>query len=192
MPATPTPEVIRTNTQNEQRLDAAGSARTHGQRRTKHTALYAALAVLIVASAVAAYFLFQPAQLTHPDFDPAAVAGEPVVDERYGYSALTVDEEYRVMLCGVPANDGQTLELYLTNPADNGVWFRAEVRDAEGGLLASTGVLRQGEHLPAIALSRPLTDRETPVTVRIVAYEPDTWQSRGNVNLNLTIYKDFR
>ena len=192
MPATPTPEVIRTNTQNEQRLDAAGSARTHGQRRTKHTALYAVLAVLIVASAVAAYFLFKPAQLGHPDFDPAAVSGEPAVDERYGYSTLQVDEEYRVMLCGVPANDGQTLELYLTNPADNGVWFRAELLDQAGEVLYATGVLRQGQHLPTIALPPPLSDRETPITVRIVAYEPDTWQSRGNVNLNLTIYKDFR
>ena len=192
MPATPTPEVIRTNTQNAQRLDAAGSARTHGQRRTKHTALYAVLAVLIVASAVAAYFLFKPAQLGHPDFDPAAVSGEPAVDERYGYSTLQVDEEYRVMLCGVPANDGQTVEWNLTNPADNGVWFRAEVLDEGGETLASTGVLRQGEYLPSVTLSRPLTDRETPVTVRIVAYEPDTWQSRGNVNLNLTVYKDFR
>ena len=42
-----------------------------------------------------------------------------------------------------------------------------------------------------MALSRPLTQRETPVTVRIVAYEPDTWRSRGNVNLNLTLYLDF-
>ena len=120
------------------------------------------------------------------------MAGEPVVDERYGYSTLTVDEEYAVQLCGVPANDGQTVEWNLTNPADNGVWFRAEVLDEGGETLASTGVLRQGEYLPSVTLSRPLTDRETPVTVRIVAYEPDTWQSRGNVNLNLTIYKDFR
>ena len=192
MSATTTPEAIRTNTQNERRLDAARSARTHGKRRLKHTALYAALAVLIVASAVAAYFLFKPAQLGHPDFDPAAVSGEPAVDERYGYSTLQVDEEYRVMLCGVPANDGETVRFCLTNPADNGVWFRAEVLDSQGELLASTGVLRQGEHLPTIALPQPLSDRETPITVRIVAYEPDIWQSRGNVNLNLTIYKDFR
>ena len=170
----------------------AGASATRGKRTAKLAVLHIALALLIAAAAVWAYHFFQPAQLTHPDFDSAAVAGEPVVDERYGYSALTVDEEYRVMLCGVPANDGQTLELYLTNPADNGVWFRAELLDQAGEVLYATGVLRQGQHLPTIALPQPLSDRETPITVRIVAYEPDIWQSRGNVNLNLTIYKDFR
>ena len=164
---------------------------THRRRRTLLTLLYLGIAVLGVALGVWAYHHFQPAPFTHPDFDSAAVAGEPVVDERYGYSTLQVDQEYALRICGVPANDGETVHFCLTNPADNGVWFRAEVLDSQGELLASTGVLRQGEHLPSITLSRPLTQRETPVTVRIVAYEPDTWRSRGNVNLDLTLYLNF-
>ena len=165
---------------------------THRRRRTLLTLLYLGIVVLGVALGVWAYHHFQPAPFTHPDFDSAAVAGEPVVDERYGYSTLQVDQEYALRICGVPANDGQILELYLTNPAGNGVWFRAELLDQAGEVLYATGVLRQGQHLPTIALPQPLSDRETPITVRIVAYEPDTWQSRGNVNLNLTVYKDFR
>ena len=169
----------------------AGASATRGKRTAKLAVLHIALALLIAAAAVWAYHFFQPVQFTHPDFDAAAVSGAPEVDERYGYSTLTVDEEYAVQLCGVPANDGQTVEWNLTNPADNGVWFRAEVLDEGGETLASTGVLRQGEYLPSVTLSRPLTERETPVTVRIVVYEPDTWQSRGNVNLNLTLYLNF-
>ena len=170
---------------------AAGASATRRRRRTRLVLLHLCIIALGVVLAVWAYRHFQPVPFTHPGFDPAAVAGEPQVDERYGYSTLQVDEEYAVRLCGVPANDGQNVSLFLTNPAENGVWFRAEVLDEDGEVLASTGVLRQGEYLPSVALSRPLTQRETPVTVRIVAYEPDTWRSRGNVNLNLTLYLDF-
>ena len=164
---------------------------TRGRRNIRLTALHLLIVALGVAAAVWAYHAFQPVMFTHPDFDPAAVSGTPRVEEKYGYSTLTVDEEYAVRLCGVPANDGQTVDLFLTNPADNGVWFRAEVLDGDGKVLASTGVLRQGEYLPSVTLSQPLTERETPVTVRIVAYEPDTWQSRGNVNLNLMLYQNY-
>ena len=143
-------------------------------------------------SALWACRFFQPAVFTHPDFDPAALTGTPEVDGRYGYSSLTVAEGYVVALCGVPANDSRTVELFFTNPPDNQVWLRAELLDQEGVLLASTGVLRQGEYLPSLVLDRPLTARETPVTLRVVAYEPDTWRSRGNVKLNMTLYLNFR
>ena len=164
---------------------------THRRRTAKLAVLYLLIVAFGVATAVWAYHYFRPAVLTHPDFDVAAVSGAPQVDERYGYSTLQVDETYSVMLCGVPANDGQTVDFYLTNPEDNGVWLRAEVLSEDGRRIGSTGVLRQGEYLPSIALTELLTERETPVTLRIVAYEPNTWQSRGNINLNLTLYLNF-
>ena len=164
---------------------------TRRRRTARLAVLYLLILALGVAAAVWTYRYFQPAALTHPDFDAAALSGAPEVGERYGYSTLQVEEDYRVQLCGVPANDGQTVELYLTNPADNGVWFRAEVLDEEGALISSTGVLRQGEYLPSITLSQPLTEQETPVTIRVVAYEPNTWRSRGSINLNMTLYLNF-
>lgn len=164
---------------------------THRRRTVRLAALYLLIIAFGAAAAVWAYHYFQPAVLTHPDFDAAAVSGTPQVDERYGYSTLQVDEEYAVVLCGVPANDGQTVDFYLTNPEANKVWFRAEVLNEDGKQIGSTGVLRQGEYLPSIALTEPLTERETPVTIRIVAYEPNTWRSRGNINLNLTLYLNF-
>lgn len=174
------------------RLQSAGGACMTRRRRTaKLAALYAAIVLLGTVAALVSYKAFRPTALTHPDFEEAAVVGAPQVDERYGYSTLQVAEGYDVMLCGVPANDGQTVELNLTNPSSNTVWFRAEVLDDEGDVIAETGVLRQGEYLPSVTLAEPLAERETAVTVRVVAYEPDTWQSRGNVNLNLTLYLDF-
>ena len=164
------------------------TSRTRRKRAVKFGLLYLLIAAVGVLTALWAYGRFQPAALTHPDWEAAALTGAPQVDERYGYSTLTVEEDYRIQLCGVPANDGRNVDFYITNPADNGVWFRAEVLDGDGQMLASTGVLRPGEYLPTVALKQTLTQRETPVTVRIVAYAPGTWQSRGNVNLNLTLY----
>lgn len=162
------------------------------RRRTiKLAVLYLLIVAFGVAAAVWAYQYYRPEAFVRPDFDAAAVSGTPKVDERYGYSTLQVDEKYTVMLCGVPANDGRNVEFYITNPADNGVWFRGEVLSAGGEVLASTGVLRQGEYLPHVTLAEPLTERETPVTLRIIAYEPDTWRSRGNVNLNMALYLNF-
>ena len=189
MPAVTT---IKTGGGRELELQKTGPVCLTRRRRTaKLAALYLLIAACGVAAAVWAYHYFQPAVFTHPDFDAAASSGAPQVEERYGYSTLQVEEDYRILLCGVPANDGQRVEFYLTNPADNGVWFRAEVLDEAGEVMGSTGVLRQGEYLEAISLDRPLDQRETPVTLRVVAYEPDTWQSRGNVSLSLTLYLNF-
>ena len=165
--------------------------RTRRKRMVKIGMLYLLIVAAGVLAAVWAYGHFQPAALTHPDFEKAALTGTPQVEERYGYSTLQVDETYLVRLCGVPANDGQSVDFYFTNPPESGVWFRAEVLDQDGQVLASTGVLRPGEYLPTVTLREKLTQRETPVTVRIVAYEPDTWQSRGNVNLKLTLYSEY-
>ena len=78
--------------------------------------------------------------------------------------------------------------VYYFNPSSATV---ALILNEKKEVIGSTGVLRQGEYLPSITLTEPLTERETSVTVRIVAYEPDTWQSRGNVNLNLTLYLNY-
>ena len=189
MPISAAPE---TRTAGAKTQNVSARQVTRRRRLAKLAALYLLIAAVGAGAAIWAYNYFQPVTLTHPDFDAAAVSGEPDVDsERYGYSTLQVDEGYAVALCGVPANDGQNIEFCLTNPSDNGVWLRAEVLDEEGNILGSTGVLRMGEYLPSIALSEPLTQQETPVTIRIIAYEPDTWRSRGNVNLNLTIYLNF-
>lgn len=149
--------------------------------------------ILGLTAAGLSWHFCTPAAFEHPDFEAQAVKGVPTVDaEKFGYTPLDVAEGYRVLLCALPANDGKTVELNFTNLADNTVWLRAEVRTKQGELLGSTGVLKQGEYLPALTLDAPLTQRETPVSVRIIAYEPNKWTSRSNVNLDLTLYKDYR
>ena len=188
--ATSTP-LKHTDTTELQLQRVSRTCRTWRNRMFKIALLYLLIAAAAILAAVWAYRYFQPAVLTHPDFEAAALSGAPQVEERYGYALLQVGEGYGVQLCGLPANDGQTVQFFLTNPDSNEVWFRAEVLDEEGRLLASTGVLRPNEYLPSITLDEPLTEAETPVTVRIVAYEPHTWQSRGNVNLKVTLQRNM-
>lgn len=150
------------------------------------------IAIGIVLSA-AAWFIFKPAGFVHPDFAKDAVRGIPKVDsEKFGYSQLDITKGYSVKLCAVPANDGQNIELYLTNPKDNTVWIRAEIQDKKGNVLGSTDVLKQGEYLQTVKLDKMLVERENPVVIRIIAYEPHKWTSRGSVNLESKIYKDYR
>lgn len=169
-------------------LQNCGSICITAQRRTiKHTLLFI-LTFLICAGAVGfSYVHFQPAILTHPDFDPAAISGQPEVGEEYGYSTLTVKDGYSVRICGAPAVNGQTVSFFLSNPKDNDIWLRAEILDKDNNILGATGVLKQGEYLPDIHLDKSLKAGETPIVVRIVSYEPNTWRSCGNVNLQMVL-----
>lgn len=168
------------------------TCRTFQRRQRRQILLYAAVVVLGLIVWVAAWTLAKPAAFHHPAFEREAVSGTPTVDAgKFGYTPLQVEEGYTVLLCAVPANDGQNIQLNLTNPADNTVWLRAEVLNQDGERLEETGVLKQGQYLQTLHLSQPLQERETPVSVHIIAYEPDRWTSRGNVTLNLTIYQGY-
>lgn len=57
------------------------NCRTWKKRAWKIGGVYLLIAVIGVAAALGAFFHFQPAALTHPDFETAAVAGAPQVDE---------------------------------------------------------------------------------------------------------------
>lgn len=157
------------------------------------TRLLAVLLVFFVCvfGVSVAYVNFQPTALTHPDFDAAALSGTPQVDRKYGFSTLTVNDDYSIQLCGAPAFAEQSVDLYLTNPAGNKVWFRAEILDADGNLLAASGVLKQNQHLPSISFEEPLpNDKDIELVVRIIGYEPNTWHSAGTVSLKMVLSSD--
>lgn len=132
------------------------------------------------------------AAFSRPDFDSSAQTGEPDVAEKYGYATLAVEEGYVVKVCGVPANDGQDVDFYLTNDSDNNVWLRGEVLDENDNVLGSSGIIKPGEYLTTITMDEPIQDDTAKVRLRVIAYEPETWQSRGNVSLQTTIYKNYQ
>lgn len=125
-----------------------------------------------------------------PDAETNVLEGEPQFEdpERYAYSEVTVAEGYVIKLCGLAANDGQTVKFNFTNPSTNTIRYRSEIYNQNNELIGSMGIIEPGQYCPSITLNSPLTDRETPVTVKIIAYDEEDGTSRGNVNLNLTLY----
>ena len=120
-------------------------------------------------------------EFTPPPFDSAAVVGTPEVPDGLGYNELDC-QVYKVSLCGKLNADG---DIYLTNPESNEVWLKVRILDVGGNILGETGLVRPGEYVQTVALTT-IPKSGTPITLKIMAYEPDTYYSAGAASLNTT------
>lgn len=137
-------------------------------------------AALAVMTAALLYTGRAP-QFTPPPFDAAAQAGTPAVPEGIGYGELDASA-FRFSAAGVLTVRDSGAELWLTNPAGSSVWLKARILDGSGAVLGETGLLRPGEYVRAAALNT-VPAQTAPVTVKIMAYEPETYYSAGSVLL---------
>lgn len=124
------------------------------------------------------------AEFVQPPFEPTAQRGIPEVPEGIGYQKLDA-QAFRVALCGeLHVRDGGA-EVWFTNPEDNAVWLKLRVLDEDGQLLGETGLLRPGEYVRQVVLTE--NGRDTPVALKVMAYEPGTYYSAGSVVLHTRI-----
>lgn len=146
-------------------------------RKNRIIVILAALCVFSLAAMVLALSRVQKAaEFTPPPFEPAAQKGMAEVPEGLGYQELDV-QVYRVRLCGeVHVRDG-TAEVWFTNPESNSVWLKLRVLDEEGQILGQTGILRPGEYVQQVMLTG--IEAGEAVTLKVMAYEPDTYHSAG-------------
>lgn len=121
-------------------------------------------------------------EFTPPPFDAAALSGTPTVPDGLGYSELDCGG-YKVSLCGKMNESGS---IYLTNPESNTVWLKVRVLDEKGSILGETGLVKPGEYVQTVALENA-PKPGSPITLKIMAYEPETYYSAGAVALNTTI-----
>lgn len=124
---------------------------------------------------------------TPPPFDEAAVVGAPeALDAALNYRPILVEGAFSASMCfNLTAKDGK-VDLYFTNAPENTVWLTASVFDASGALLGETGILRPGEYVQTLTLNKQPSAAQN-VTVRIRAYEPDTYYSKGFANGSLIL-----
>lgn len=122
-----------------------------------------------------------------PAFEANAVSGTPEVPDGLGYSApFQEGMAYRFAVCGnVTIDDGQAL-VYFTNPAENDAWIKLRIYDEYGAALGETGLLKPGEYVQYMELSKNLK-AGTPIQLKIMGYEPETYLSMGSVSLNTGI-----
>ena len=139
------------------------------------------LAVMVLALTRQEEIPTEMGEFTPPPFDTAAVVGIPDVPDGLGYSELDC-QVYKVSLCGKLNADG---DIYLTNPESNEVWLKVRILDVGGNILGETGLVRPGEYVQTVALTT-IPKSGTPITLKIMAYEPDTYYSAGAASLNTT------
>ena len=127
-------------------------------------------------------------EFTPPPFDAAAVIGSPTVPDNLGWQELDA-KVYKVGICGRFLPKGTTADVWLTNPESNTVWLKVRVLDEKGNTLGETGLVRPGEYVQSVELDTvPKTG--TPIVLKIMAYQPDTYYSEGAVSLNTTISEE--
>lgn len=138
-------------------------------------------AVLLVRESRTEQSGFQP-----PPFETAAVSGTPEVPEELGYSPVEAPDAFTAYVCGKPLAENGRVSVYFYSPADNTAWLKLRLLDNTGNILGETGLLRPGEYVKDIELNAPPKNGGA-VTLKIMAYEPETYYSLGAVSLKTTI-----
>lgn len=146
-----------------------------------------AVAVIIMIVALLAPKEAERGEFVPPTFDASAVEGTPEVPEGLGYSApFQEGMAYRFAVCGNVTMDGRQALVYFTNPAENETWTKLRIYDESGNVLGETGLIKPGEYVQYVELNKELASG-TPIKLKIMGYEPDTYLSAGSVVLNTQI-----
>ena len=151
--------------------------------------LGAVTAVMLIVMIVTLCIPKEPTvgEFVPPAFDSAAVVGTPDVPEDLGYSSPYQEGmAYRFSVCGNVKMDGNKATVYMTNDADNDVYLKLRVLDAEGNVLGETGLIKPGEYVKDVELSKALA-AGTAIKLKIMSYDPETYMSMGSAALNTKI-----
>lgn len=124
-----------------------------------------------------------------PPFDENALLGTPEeAVAREDYRTINVKDNYSFSICGAPSFADGSLVPYFASHGTNEVWLLLKVYDVDGTELGKSGLIRPGEYVKSIALSRaPSGDT---VQVKILSYEPETYFSRGAASAVLPLSTD--
>ena len=126
------------------------------------------------------------AEFIPPSFDENAVAGIPEVPENLGWEQLDA-QVFRVSVCGVVAAKDGAADIWLTNPRKNDVWLKLRLLDQNGAILGETGLITPGQYVQSVEL-KEVPGAGTPIVLKIMAYEPETYHSAGSISVNTKIY----
>lgn len=146
----------------------------------KHSKLSILLALLCAISVgVMVYALSIKPAFTPPPFDTSAQAGIP--EGTPGFEMLDA-QSFQAGLLVMPVLNGDQLQVYFANPAENSCNLRLRVMDEGGNILGQSGLIRPGEFVQAVTLEQTV---ETGATVifKLMAYEPETYHSAGAVTV---------
>ena len=164
------------------------------KKQTKNYILPLAAVLCVLSLAVMIFALTKQntetvmGEFTPPPFDSSAMVGTPAVPDGLGWQELDA-KAYVVGICGKFILNSSTADLWLTNPDSNTVWLKVRVLDEKGNTLGETGIIKPGEYVQSVTLDT-VPKAGTPIVLKIMAYQPDTYYSEGAVSLNTTISEE--
>lgn len=146
--------------------------------------LFAVLGVALTAGIAWLIYLAANPPYTPPPFETAAVAGVPAPPENMGYGEISADGGFAFSIAGTmyQQEDGSLL-VYFTNPQHSEANLQCEILDETGAILYKSGVIRPGEYVERLQPLVKLQNEATNVELNVYAFEPDTWHSKGTINL---------
>ena len=161
------------------------------QKKNDHFAIYAVAAVCAVAVIAMIIVLSVPkverGEFVPPPFEENAISGSPTVDKHLGYSKISSDQmPFCAWVCGNVTLNGNAARLYFTNPAENSVWLKVRLMDEGGDIVGESGILKEGEYVEYVTLTKKLAPGDA-ITIKIMAYEVDTYHSEGAVILTSAV-----
>ena len=151
----------------------------------KNLPLILAAAICAVSVAVMVLVLANPKQIraefSPPPFDENAVVGMPDVPENLGWTPVNTPN-FSASVCGCIIPADETADVWLYNSAENTVWLKLRVLDADGHILGETGLLKPGEYVRSVTLTNK-PKPGTQIALKLMAYEPQTYHSEGSASL---------
>ena len=131
----------------------------------------------------------QRGEFVPPPFDASAVRGTPNIlnPEAIGYTELDA-KAYKVSVCGMVQVNGNKADIYFTNSESNSTWLKLRVLNANGEIIAETGLVRPGEYIQSVTFTK-IPNIDDPITLRVMGYEPVTYYSVGEVSFKTVVFK---
>lgn len=120
-----------------------------------------------------------------PPFETNAQSGTPNVPEDAGYGQIDAKEFLFSAAGELTVNDG-SVDVWLTNPKENTVWLKVRILDESGNNLGESGLIKPDEYVRSVKLNTVPKSTEN-VSLKIMAYEPETYYSAGSAALNTVL-----
>lgn len=146
----------------------------------------AGLCVLaVIAMTVALSVGGKGESFTPPPFDPTARTGTPAVPQDAGYGEVDA-KEFRFSAAGELTVKNGAADVWLTNPSGSAVWLKVRILDENDNILGESGLIRAGEYVRSVQLTA-VPSATANISLKIMAYEPDTYYSAGSARLNTVL-----
>lgn len=147
----------------------------------------AVMVVVVIISSVVVANREPKIEFIPPAFETNAETGMPVVEDGLGYSEMYKDGmTFSVWMCGEIRQENGAAVVYFTNPESNNAWLKLRIMDEQGNILGESGLIKPGEYVRSVSLNTEIA-AGTAVRMKIMGYEPETYNSIGSVSVKTEI-----